>query len=231
MRIPMGTSNAYLIQGSNGYILIDAGNANKIKKFKNYLNENNITPADIKLIVITHVHYDHVGSLRAIKELCQCPVLVHQAESQLLKTGQMPFPQGTNLLVKSIVMLGKYFAKNIIRFPAVAPDIEIDNEFSLQEYGIGGRVIPTPGHSQGSISVLLASGEAFVGDLVINYLPFGRGPIFPPFAENIEELLRSWQKIIDVGAKSISPGHGKSFNVDKLINKLNDKTKRYKVGG
>jgi hydroxyacylglutathione hydrolase len=49
----------------------------------------------------------------------------------------------------------------------------------LLEFGVDGRIVHTPGHTSGSISLLLDSGEAFVGDLAVNYLPFNIS-IFPP---------------------------------------------------
>jgi len=45
------------------------------------------------------------------------------------------------------------------------------------------RVLPTPGHTAGSLTVINASGQAFVGDLAVNYLPGGRGPFWPPLGE------------------------------------------------
>ena len=61
-------------------------------------------------------------------------------------------------------------------------DIVLDNnEFSLADYGIAGKVIYTPGHSSGSVSVLLDTGEAFVGDLAMNTLPMKFSPGLPVF--------------------------------------------------
>ena len=48
----------------------------------------------------------------------------------------------------------------------VNPDILVDDVFGLSEYGISGKIIHTPGHSQGSMSIILDNGETLIGDMV-----------------------------------------------------------------
>lgn len=218
-RLMLGTSNVYLIKGDDGYIMVDAGNSRKAKRFMRFLRTKEILPSDIKLIIITHVHYDHVHSLKAIKEFCKCPVLVHEAESELLRRGKVVVPPGTYLIGKISSRLARALSP-LVSLPQVEPDLLISDETSLAEYGVDGKIIPTPGHTDGSLSVFLASGEAFVGDLAINHLPFNFGSIFPPFASDVEKLLSSWQKLLDYGATVIYPGHGKAFAANRLKDKM-----------
>ena len=72
--IRLGITNCYLIKGEQGYILVDAGSLRKQRRFMKVMNRLKINPQDIKLIIITHAHYDHVGSLAPIKRICNCPV-------------------------------------------------------------------------------------------------------------------------------------------------------------
>lgn len=67
IRVPMGKSNSYLIKGKNGFILVDGGMQQKSRNIQHALNKINAKFDDINLIVVTHVHYDHVGSLYDIK--------------------------------------------------------------------------------------------------------------------------------------------------------------------
>ena len=96
-----------------------------------------------------------------------------------------------------------------------------DNDFSLKKYGLQGKIVYTPGHTYGSISVILDSGEAFVGCLAHNRLPFGFRPKLPIYAKDLDLLKESWIKVINKGAATIYPGHGKSFPVDKITKYLN----------
>jgi len=91
---------------------VDAGNKNYIQKFNRRLHEFHLSPDQIKLIIITHVHFDHVGSLNDIKELCGCEVAVHRSEASLLRTGTSTLPPGTNPLARGISWLGNNLLRN-----------------------------------------------------------------------------------------------------------------------
>ena len=98
-----------------------------------------------------------------------------------------------------------------------------DEGLSLGEYGIPGQVVHTPGHTLGSVSVLLETGEAFVGDLAMNAFPLRLGPGLPVLAEDNQKVKESWVRLLDMGAKIIFPAHGKSFSVgviEKALAKL-----------
>jgi glyoxylase-like metal-dependent hydrolase (beta-lactamase superfamily II) len=133
-------------------------------------------PGDVKLIVVTHVHFDHVGSLSAIKAACRCPVVVHAKEYRLLKEAELVFPPGTNLSGKGTSLVANRLRgyppiMRGFKFAPVEAEIVVSGEVALEKFGVAGKIIPTPGHTAGSLSVLLADGEAFVGDLTANYVP------------------------------------------------------------
>lgn len=214
--IRLGTTNIYLVKCLEGVVLIDAGRASMVDRFQKELSLLSINSQDIILIIITHAHYDHVGSLSDIKELTKAKVLVHKNEAREMSKGVSEIPKGTTLLGKIASYIGNYSRINLGRFDPVEPDILIDNEFDLLPYGLNGKVIPTPGHTFGSISVILDSGEAFVGDTCFNVLPFYPS-VFPPLASDINLLLQSWEKLIKSNSKYFFPAHGLSFSRDKLI--------------
>jgi len=219
-KMRLGLCNAYLIQGEGGAVLVDAGHVNFERTFIRYLKKHAISPEAIKLIVITHVHFDHVGGLKNLKTMCGCPVAVHAREASALSHGAVFFPPGINLLGKMASLLGSTVGKPFMKYPPVEPDIVVSEEMSLAPFGVSGKIIPTPGHTANSLTVLLTSGEAFVGDLAANYLPANLGPIFPPFAENVEELLQSWEDLLKAGARIICPGHGRPFSAHLLRRKM-----------
>jgi hydroxyacylglutathione hydrolase len=103
----------------------------------------------------------------------------------------------------------------LVHIPATDVDIVLgDGEFSLSEYGIPGKIVHTPGHSMGSVSVLLETGEAFVGDLAMSMFPLRLSPGLPILAEDMQKVRESWKLLIDMGVKTIYPAHGKPFSVD-----------------
>ncbi|HAJ26940.1 MAG TPA: hypothetical protein DCG53_06795 [Syntrophus sp. (in: bacteria)] len=105
----------------------------------------------------------------------------------------------------------------LVHIDVTAVDIVLDEgEFSLAAYGIPGRIIYTPGHSMGSVSVLLDTGEAFVGDLAMNKFPLCLSPGLPILAENMQQVKESWKMLLDKGVKTIYPAHGKPFSADVI---------------
>jgi len=77
-------------------------------------------------------------------------------------------------------------------------------------------VFPTPGHSAGSVTVLLDTGEAFVGDMAMNGLPLRLGPGLPAFAVDLPGLKESWKSLLDRGVKTIYQSHGKPVSVEDM---------------
>lgn len=213
--ITLGMTNSYLIKGENGYLLVDAGEPCKFKHFKKHLDHLGIDPHEIELIIITHAHYDHVGCLAQIKAMCDSLVIIHPHEARFIEKGRVIIPPGTNWLGKLFSVVGRW-SKYLFSFEPVEAELLVDYEFDLTPYGVSGKIIPTPGHTPGSISVILDDGQGIVGDLAMNF----RGQNYPIFAEHPEQIYSSWKLIIEKGAKTIYPAHGRSFKASKLLEKI-----------
>jgi hydroxyacylglutathione hydrolase len=213
--IKLGVACCYVLQ-AQGTILIDGGAPKQARNFMKGIESLSINPKDIRLIVITHGHWDHIGSTKDIKEITGAKIALHRNEKDWLEKSLMPLPPG-------VTLWGRIFAKimamfmPLVQVPATNVDVVLgDEEASLAEYGIPGRIIPTPGHSMGSVSVLLETGDAFVGDLAMNGLPMRVGPGLPIFAEDLQKVKRSWQVLLEKGAKTVYPAHGKPFPADAI---------------
>ena len=103
------------------------------------------------------------------------------------------------------------------KFDGIPADIVLDDSgMSLEPYGIQGRIVHTPGHTAGSVSVVLNSGDACIGCLAHNRLPFRLKPGLPIYAADMELLKKSWTTVLDMGARTAYPGHGKPFSVEKI---------------
>jgi glyoxylase-like metal-dependent hydrolase (beta-lactamase superfamily II) len=218
-RVKLGLNSCYLIRGKD-VVMIDGGMPKKLKVFKRVLSRLGINPSDIKLIVLTHSHFDHSGSAREIREFTGAKIAIHESERTYLEDGGMIIPKGVNFYGKiTKPWLFAIFKK--ISFPKLKPDILITDEpYPLKAYGIDGNIIHTPGHTVGSISVILDSGEAFVGCMAHNGFPFRLRPGLPIYAQDIEVIKRCWKILIDSGIKMIYPGHGKPFPVEVIKKSL-----------
>jgi glyoxylase-like metal-dependent hydrolase (beta-lactamase superfamily II) len=102
-----------------------------------------------------------------------------------------------------------------MRVPPARVDIALeDGGLSLEEFGIPAQVVYTPGHTLGSLSILLENGDAIVGDLAMSAKYLRLSPGTPIFAEDAGMIKPSWKKLLDLGAKQIFPAHGKPFSAD-----------------
>jgi len=211
--IKLGVTHCYLLQG-DGIIMIDGGAPNQAKCFLKALERLSIQPRDLRLLVLTHGHWDHIGSAKAIKEITGAPIAMHWQEKEWLEKSLKMAPPGVSLWGHIFVNLMAIFMP-LVHVPATDVNIVLsDTEVSLAEYGIPGKIIYTPGHSMGSVSILLESGDALVGDLAMNGFPLRLTPGLPILAENMQKVRESWKVLLDQGAKTIYPAHGKPFSSD-----------------
>jgi len=175
-----------------------------------------VKPEEIRLLLLTHGHFDHIGGAKEIKEITGAKIALHASEREWLEKSQKPMPPG-------VTPWGRFMCKTIklflplIKIPAANVDIVLgDQDLPLSPYGIEGKAVHTPGHSPGSVSVLLESGQAFVGDMAMNTLPLRWGPGLPIFAEDMATLRKSWQKLLDQGASLVYPAHGNPFPAEVI---------------
>jgi hydroxyacylglutathione hydrolase len=218
--LKLGINSTYLIRGVKGIVMIDAGTPNKIRAFKRKLSKLYINPRDIKLLVLTHSHFDHAGSAKDIKELTGAKIVIHESEKDYLEESGFVMPEGVNTWGRITKQILFPFFK-MVAFARPKADIVIgDTGMSLTEFGIDGKIIHTPGHTHGSLSVLLDTGEAFVGCLAHSGFPFRGGSGLPIYAQEIEKVKESLKMLIGKGARIIFPGHGNPFPVEIIRKKI-----------
>jgi glyoxylase-like metal-dependent hydrolase (beta-lactamase superfamily II) len=213
LTIRMGMTRCYIIQ-DEGTMMIDCGPPNKLSSFIKSMNKASIDPKQIKLIVQTHGHWDHIGSTKAIKAVTGAQIAMHEPDKEWLEKSLIQLPPGATAWGRVLLMLISRYMRST-QIPATKVDVVLhDEELSLAPFGVPGKVVYTPGHTDGSVSVLLETGDAFIGDLAMNGLPFGLRPGLPIFAEDIKKVKESIRLLLEKGAKTFYPGHGNPFPAD-----------------
>ncbi len=209
--VKLGSSYSYFLPTSNGGVLIDAGNHNKHHHLQSVLLAHEHDIRDIRYIFLTHTHHDHVGSLAEIKRIANAKVFVHKEEATFLQKGRTPLPKGTLLWTKGMVRLGKIL--RVGSYPAVRADFQIADELQLNEFGCKIDILSTPGHTNGSMTIMVDETFAFVGDSMFN---IRHDTVFPPFANDEAALLSSWNRLLGTPCQTFFPGHGRPIDRAKL---------------
>lgn len=208
--------NIFLASMNCRSILIDTGISFDRSRIEHALERRGIVP---EAVILTHTHFDHAGNAAWLAREYGAQIIVQEAESKELANGDMPIPSGTYSFTRGLVSIGRKMGP-VFKFEPCKPDHVFTDTFDLNRYGINGHVIHTPGHSPGGATIVIDDKVAIAGDLIIGTMP---GSPFPPFADDVEELLRSWKLILDTGCQIFLPGHGKPVSRDILIKEFENR--------
>jgi hydroxyacylglutathione hydrolase len=206
--VPSMFVNAFIVRGER-VVIVDTGIPGYDAKILQAMERHGIKPGDVSLILITHGHHDHYGSAFVLKQKTGALVAIHRDDSEPLKTGVNPtlIPIGA----KGKMMVGLTRMMKQADINGVDADVLIEGETDLSKYGIAGKVVPTPGHTHGSVSVFLDDGCSLIGDLIFGGFIRKKAPGLPYFGYDKAEIMRSIQKVLELNPKIIYAGHGGPF--------------------
>lgn len=200
-------SNAYFIITKSKNYLIDTGDRRSRKELiKNIQATGN---HQIHSLILTHSHYDHCANTAYFKKMFNCEVFIGQPEDSNVKTGFTPLPKGTNTWGRFMYSLGKVIGEHKFEYKPFSPDHIIKENRILNKTNNAIEVISTPGHTAGSVSIIINKKVAIVGDTMFGIFA---NSVFPPFANDIPVLLKSWKLLLDTGCEQFLPGHGKALD-------------------
>jgi hydroxyacylglutathione hydrolase len=160
--IRAGLSQAFMIEDDLGFYLIDAGTPGYERRFLDRLRTR--PGKDLRLIFLTHAHFDHYGCALKLCEATRAPVLIHAADAGALGEGQTQLGsvRGRGRLVRPVLPLAELFFNP----RGVEADHMLADGERLDAFGLPATVLHTPGHTPGSATLLLDNGDAFAGDLL-----------------------------------------------------------------
>ena len=195
-----GNTNCYYIKGKNGSILVDTDWAGTLQAFYKKVKELNIT--NIDYLLITHYHPDHMGIVQDIIDNMNVKLLVIDVQKDYIHCSDQIFEKNNN-----------------INFNPISTEPLIisckDSRKFLNDLGIDGEIIYTPGHSEDSISLILDNGSAFVGDLY---------DLKSAITFNDKKINNSWNKILSHNISKIYYGHHEQTisNIKKIEDTINN---------
>jgi len=219
--VNLGFVNSYLLEVSQGFVLVDTGIRNKRDILEKALNSAGCGPGNLKLIIITHGDMDHSGNAAYLRDKFKTKIAMHRNDSQMVEEGKMMSKRRLkSFLMRMIFAIMRFtggMQKAAARFEKFKPDIYLEDEQSLRDHGLDAKVLHLPGHTKGSLGLLTESGDLIAGDTLQNR----RSPSSSTIIENEAELSSSIEKLSNLSIKTVYPGHGNPFQWEQFAASLN----------
>ena len=200
--VAMGTANGYLIEGQDGLTLIDAGFPNKEAALFEALRELGRSPDELKHLILTHGHPDHIGSAAAIVRETGARTYMHPVDIRLAETGGpfRPMTPAPGLLRQ---ILCRVIYDHNERVAPVAIDQPLTDGETLNIAG-GIDVVHVPGHCAGQVALLWRPGRMlFAADVFMNIMGLGD----PLGFEDMNVGRASQRKLAGLSFEAVGFGH------------------------
>ncbi|UCG51315.1 MAG: MBL fold metallo-hydrolase [Candidatus Latescibacterota bacterium] len=199
--LKVGVGWTHLIETASGLVLVDAGSPGKQSKMFRYLEK--LGRDDLRLIIITHAHLDHYGSALAIGRSTDAPIAIHREDADAMAKAEthLGLVRGWGKFVeRTMPLVERYLSPE----PTQA-DLLLGDGERLDRFGLDAQILHTPGHTPGSLTLLVDGGLAFVGDLASTR---GRPHAQLFYATDWAQLERSLKRVQSHEPRWVYTGHG-----------------------
>jgi glyoxylase-like metal-dependent hydrolase (beta-lactamase superfamily II) len=213
--------NCYLIEDDDGVTLVDAGLPGVWTELGRAIRTIGRRPEDVKALVLTHAHFDHVGVARRLVHRLGVPVYAHRAERTL---AEHPYryahenPRAAYPLKhpKALPILGAMLAGGALAVKGTRVTNDLEAGATVPVPGRP-RVVESPGHTYGHCALHLPDRDVLLtGDALVTLDPYTgeTGPRIVAGAATADSALalRSLQALAATGATLVLPGHGQPWD-------------------
>lgn len=207
VQVPLRLSNVFLIRTRRA-VLVDSGTIGDMDDLDAALAERGVSTSSVGLVIVTHGHADHAGLAADIQKLAHAKIMLGIGDLSLAAAGHNDDLKPTGFTGAAL----KPFITS--EYPELAADILVrpNEAIDLAPWGIAGKVIEMPGHTPGSIVVLLADHTAFVGDMIaggaLGGLLFPHSPGEHLYQGDPAQNRKNIQTLLDLGVETFYLGHG-----------------------
>lgn len=205
--ITLKNVNLFLLDRPDGCVLIDTGFPDSAQTVISALNELGKKPTDIRHILLTHAHPDHIGSAAMLKKLSGAEVYIHSLDADIARNGNgfrpvYPAPGLLNWFMKRFV-LGK------IRQVDPVPVDHLLTDGQVLPIAGGIEVIHIPGHCLGQVAFLWPQqgGVLFAADACMNL----NGLVYAFVYEDLAKGKQSLHRLSALDFQVAGVGHGQTI--------------------
>jgi glyoxylase-like metal-dependent hydrolase (beta-lactamase superfamily II) len=186
--------NAYLVRGAEGLLLVDSGTPGSAKRILASIARIGANPSDLRYIVLTHWHPDHMGGVAELKRQTGAQVSIHELDAPVLAGRERPAK-------------GRRTMGLLLRVFRVAPLVA---DVALRSGDvIGGlEVIHVPGQTAGSIALRRADGVVLSGDALLGDRHGRLRQPDPGLSLDPDQALASAAMLRSLEPRMLLPGHG-----------------------
>lgn len=214
-RIGKGLVNSYLVETDGEVTIVDAGAPAYWGDLPAELAAMGHTVDDVRSVVLTHGHSDHIGFAERIRRERGMPILVHELDAALAR-GEVPNPAkgpGPFRIAPLLSFMVFFMTHGLLRIPRIAEVATFGDGATLEVPG-SPRVILLPGHTPGSAALHFAGHDALlIGDAIATYsVTTGVDrPRISPFNADPAQALASLARLDGLEAGYVLPGHGQPW--------------------
>lgn len=210
-------TNTYLVEGGDSIMIVDSGLPASQHRISSAVRTLGYGPGSVSAIVLTHGHFDHVGTAAKLRTEFRAPVLAHPADHYIAAhpyryahersrwTYPLRFPASLRSL-GAMTMAGALLVRGVGDVRELGPD-------SGEDLPGNPQLLHTPGHTAGHVALHFPDRGALIcGDSVVTFNPYTghRGPQIVSGAATADSAvaLASLQTLAETGAPVLLTGHG-----------------------
>ncbi len=210
-------TNVYLVEDGGEVMIVDTGLPAAQHEISSAVRSLGYGPGSVSAVVLTHGHFDHVGTAAKLRTEFRAPVLAHPADHYIAahpyryghERPRFQYPlrfPGSLRQLGAMTMAGAL----VVRGVADVHDLNAEAAATLPGAPV---VIPTPGHTAGHTALHFPNRDALIaGDALVTLNPYtgGRGPQIVSGAATADSAaaLASLQALAETGARVVLTGHG-----------------------
>jgi metallo-beta-lactamase class B len=203
---------SFLITTAEGHILLDSGFQETVPQIKKNVAELGFRLEDVKLLLTSHAHTDHVGGMTELKQITKATLMVSAPDAELIERGG-----------KDDFAFGDEYS-----YPAVKPDRILSDKDMVELGGVKMIALVTSGHTKGNTSWIMKVNEdgkqydvVFVGSITAPGYQLVENKKYP---EIVADYRKTFERLKALPCDVFLASHGQFFSLKEKSSQMNQKT-------